>query len=76
MVVAVGLTVTLVPVAVPTPGEMLRLVAPATSQLSVVLPPRKIVDDSAPNFVIVGGGTTVTVAVAVTLPAPFVAVRV
>ncbi|PTL75285.1 hypothetical protein DAT35_55595 [Vitiosangium sp. GDMCC 1.1324] len=76
MVVAVGLTTTLVPVTVPTPGEMLRLVAPVTVQLSVALWPRLIVAGAAENVVMVGGGTTVTVAVDVTLPAPFVAVSV
>ncbi|PTL75283.1 hypothetical protein DAT35_55585 [Vitiosangium sp. GDMCC 1.1324] len=76
MVVAVGLTDTLVPVTAPTPDEMLRLVAPVTVQLSVELWPRLIVAGAAENVVMVGGGTTVTVAVAVTLPALFEAVRV
>ncbi|PTL75287.1 hypothetical protein DAT35_55605 [Vitiosangium sp. GDMCC 1.1324] len=56
MVVSDGFTVTLDPVTVPTPEEMLRLAAPATSQFSAVLSPRKIVDGTAAKWVIVGGG--------------------
>jgi hypothetical protein len=57
VVVTEGRTVTLVvPDTVPTSGEMLRLEAPDTAQLSVVLWPRSIVAGIAVKFVRVGGG--------------------
>ena len=67
----------LVPVTVPTPLSMLKLVAPDTVQLKLLLWPTVMVEGVAMKLVMVGGcgaGLTVTVAVAVTLPTPFVAV--
>jgi len=71
------LTLTLVPVTVPTLLSMLTLVAPVTDQLSVVVPPAVIVDEAAVKLAIEGAATTVTVTCAVAVvPAEFVAVRV
>jgi predicted RecA/RadA family phage recombinase len=77
VVVADGVTLTLVPVTVPTLLSMLTLVAPVTDQLSVVVPPAVIVDEAAVKLAIEGAATTVTVTCAVAVvPAEFVAVRV
>lgn len=63
VVVAVGLTDLLVPVTVPTPWLMLRLVAPETVQLSSELWPKVIVAGDALKTVMLGGvGVTVTLA--------------
>ena len=77
--VALGLTALVVPVTVPTPLSMLSDVAPDTVQPSVLLWPTVMVEGVAMKLEMVGGcgaGFTVTVAVAVTLPTAFVAVRV
>ena len=77
--VAPGLTALVVPVTVPTPLLMLSDVAPDTVQPSVLLWPTVMVEGVAKKLEMVGGwgaGLTVTVAVAVTLPTAFVAVRV
>ena len=77
MVVVPGLTTLVVPVTVPTPLSMLRLVAPDTDQLKVLLCPAVMVAGVAMKLEMAGGcgaGFTVTVVVAVTLPAAFVAV--
>ena len=77
MVVTLGETDTLVPVTVPTVGLMLRLVAPPTAQDSAVLWPVVIADGSAAKLEMEGIGIeTVTVTVAVLLPAALVAVSV
>ena len=55
---------------------MERLVAPLTTQESCVLCPWLMAEGEAVKDVITGGGATVTVAWAVMLPAPFVAVSV
>ena len=66
---AEGLTLTLVPVTVPTPWSMLRLVAPLTTQESVLVWPALMLAGLAVKLVMVGlGGVTVTVAVEVLLP--------
>jgi hypothetical protein len=80
VVVEVGLTL-VEPVAdvdVKLPGVMARLVAPEVVQLSVLLEPELIEVGFAPKEVMVGapGVAIVTVAVEVTEPAAFVAVRV
>ena len=68
---------TLVPVTVPTPLSMLRLVAFAVDQLSVVDSPTVIVEEEAVKLVIDGAPPTVTVTCAVAVfPAEFVAVSV
>jgi hypothetical protein len=54
VVVADGVTLTLVPVTVPTLLSMLRLVAPVTDQLSVVDPPAVIVEEAAVKLAIEG----------------------
>ena len=68
-----------VPVTLPTPLSMLKLVAPLTDQLSVLLCPTVMAEGVAMKLDRVGGcgaGFTVTMAVAVTLPVAFVAVSV
>jgi hypothetical protein len=67
-----------VPVTVPMPWSMDRLVAPLVLHLSVELPPGSMVAGLAVNFLILGAGVslTVTVAVAVTDPKELVAVSV
>jgi hypothetical protein len=66
MVVAVGLTVTAVPlVAAIFPGVMTP-VPLAKTPVSVVLPPKLMVGELATKLAMVGAGYTVTVAVAVT----------
>ncbi len=68
VVVAVGLTVTLgLVITSPIPLSILRLVAPFTDQVNVLLCPPLIVGGLAVKFVITGVGTTVTVARAMTV---------
>jgi len=77
----VGLTVVdpLAELDVKVPGVMAMLVAPVVAQLSVLLAPEAMLAGLAVNELIEGGvgaAVTVTLAVAVTEPAEFVAVRV
>ncbi|MGB7281752.1 MAG: hypothetical protein WBE13_05770 [Candidatus Acidiferrum sp.] len=60
------------------PGVMLMLVAPVVTQLNVLLAPELMLVGLAVNEVMAGlaSAVTVTVAVAVVDPTPFVAVRV
>ena len=77
MVVAPGLTSLLLPVTAPTPLSMLRLVAPDTDQLKVLLSPKVMVAGVAMKLEMAGGcgaGVTVTVVEAMVLPTAFVAV--
>jgi len=76
--VAAGVTVLLVPVTVPTPWSMDNEVAPVTAHASVEDAPAAMVEGVAVNEEMTGvvPGLTVTVVVAVVLPAEFVAVRV
>jgi hypothetical protein len=77
--VAVGVTLVepLADVDVKPPGEIVTLVAPEAAKASVLLDPEVMLAGLAVNEVILGSGTvTVTVAVAVTEPAAFVAVNV
>jgi hypothetical protein len=78
MIVAEGLTVTLVPVTVPSPGVIDSDVTPDTLQAREVELPAVIVDGVAVNEEMTGRATcvTVTVAVAVVLPPALVAVSV
>ena len=77
MVVARGLTVTLVPVTVPTPWSIFRLVAPLTTQERVLLCPVVMVVGFAVKLDRTGFGcVTVTVTVAVEPPEALMAVRV
>jgi hypothetical protein len=73
-VVAPGATVRLVPVTAPMPWSMEIEVAPVTVQLSVLDPPRSI--GVALKVAMTGFDSTVTVALAVTLPETFEAVMV
>jgi len=59
------------------PGVMAMLVAPVTAQINALLDPAVMLGGFAEKDVITGrvAGFTVTVAVAVTEPAPLVAVR-
>jgi hypothetical protein len=80
-VVAVGLKLVepLAVVEVKVPGVMARVVAPVTDQLRVALAPEFMVVGLAVKELmvgLVGGGVTVTVAVAVTDPVALVAVSV
>jgi hypothetical protein len=75
-VVAVGFTVTLAPVTVPTLLSILRLEAPAVAQLNVTLSPAVMVAAEAVKLEIVGAATTVTIAVEVAEPEALVAVNV
>ena len=71
-----GLTVTLVPVTLPMPWSMLRLVAPLTDQERMVLCPGIILAGLAVKLAIVGRlPDTVTVVVAVVLPPALLAVN-
>jgi hypothetical protein len=73
----VGFTLTLVPVTVPTPLSMLKVVAFAVDQLSVAESPAVIVAGVSVKLAMEGAATTVTVACAFTdVPAEFAAVRV
>lgn len=75
--VAVGVTLTLVPVTVPTPLLMLNVVAFVTAHERTVETPDIKADGVAIKLEIVGAGTTVTVAFAVDAsPAALVAVSV
>jgi hypothetical protein len=65
-----------VPVTVPTPWLMDRLVAPLVLHLRLELPPLLMVAGLALKLLIVGGCLTVTVTVLVTDPAELVAVSV
>jgi hypothetical protein len=81
VVVAVGLTLVepLAAVEVKVPGVMTMLVAPLVAQLSVLLVPEVMLVGLAIKELMVGrlgGGITVTVAVAVTEPVALVAVSV
>ena len=65
----------LVPVTLPTPWSILRLMAPFTDQESVLICPDDVADGLAEKLVIDGRlPVTITVAVAVVLPPEFVAV--
>jgi hypothetical protein len=67
----------LVPVTVPTPLSMLRVVAFVVDQLSAAVPPTVIAAGAAVKLAMVGAPTTVTVACAVTdVPVELVAVSV
>jgi len=74
--VADGDTLTEVPVTVPTPWSMDRLVAAVVLHLRVDLPPEAMVAGLAVKLLIVGDPLTVTVTVAVTDPTELVAVSV
>ncbi len=74
--VAVGLTVTLVPVTAPTLLSILRLAAPAVTQLNVTLSPAAMVGAEAVKLEMVGAATTVTVVGWFTDPEALVAVNV
>jgi hypothetical protein len=81
VVVAVGLTLVepLAAVEVKVPGVMAIVVAPLVTQLRVLLEPDVMLVGLAVKKLMVGllgGGLTVTVAVAVVEPAAFVAVSV
>ncbi len=77
VVVLVGDTEVLVPVTVPTPLSIDKLVAPTTDQASVLEAPEEIEDGEAVNDAMVGlVPVTVTVVVAVAEPVAFVAVSV
>jgi hypothetical protein len=73
-----GLTLVLVPVTVPTPWLIERDVAPVTLHPKSEEPPAVMVEGVAVKEDIVGtaAALTVTVALAVALPAEFVALRV
>ena len=74
---AAGVTVTVVPVTVPTVGLILRLVAPLTDQDRVLLCPVVMLVGLAVKLAIVGfWPDTVTETVAVVEPAELVAVKV
>jgi hypothetical protein len=77
VVVVAGLTTTLVkPVTMPTVGVMVRLLTPVAFQFNVLLCPELMSGGVAVKLLITGTGTTVTLVMAVTLPAALVAVRV
>jgi hypothetical protein len=74
--VEVGETTLDVPVTVPTPWSMDRLVAPLVLHLRVELAPVSMVAGVAVKLLIVGDPLTVTVTVAVTDPNELVAVSI
>ena len=80
MVVTLGLTTAaVVPVTVPTPGLMLRLVAPVTVHTNELYPPDVMEAGRAPKLVMAGKAVfvdTVTVAAAVEDPELLAAVSV
>jgi len=76
VVVAAGFTDVLVPVTVPTPWSMVSVVAPVSDQESADEDPGATTEGAAVNEEMTGTGITVTMTLAVVLPAALVAVRV